>query len=402
MTRIKSRAVHDLFRRARRHPRGVAAVLVAFLLPLFVGFVALSADTAVIATARSQLSTAADAAALAAAQQLASARRVSLPTDLTPEYTAGSTKATAFAAANSVLGQPVVVTGNPSNASGVGDVSFGYVNPSVSGSSFTTNSAYTSLFNSAQVTAQRSASHTGVVPTFFSSLMGFHGTTVTVTSTATAQPYQIKGFQTYNSLNANLLPIVLDNVTYNLMITNDPSMTDQYGYDPTTNTVTNGADGIHESKLYPVASGSPGNWGTINVGVSNNSTSVLSAQIEYGITPAQLATYPGGVIQLDQTLTPPSITFSGNPGISAGIKSALDSIIGKPVTIPIYDTNGGNGNNAWYRVIAFAGVRILSVNFQGNPKYVIVQPALVTDQTAIAGSASSWTQGGLVVLHLTK
>jgi hypothetical protein len=109
------------------------------------------------------------------------------------------------------------------------------------------------------------------------------------------------------------------------------------------------------------------------------------------------------VIQLDTAQTPPSITFSGNPGISAGISSALQSIIGKPVTIPIYDTNGGNGNNAWYRVVAFASCRLLAVNFQGNPKYVIIQPALVTDGTAIAGTAqSSWKSGGLVVLHLSR
>ena len=113
--------------------------------------------------------------------------------------------------------------------------------------------------------------------------------------------------------------------------------------------------------------------------------------------------YPGGQIQLDTTLSPPSITMSGNPGISAGISSSLQSIIGKPVTIPIYDQNGGNGNNAWYRVIAFVGVRLLSVNFQGNPKYVIIQPALVTDPTAIRGTPQpSWKSGGLLVLHLSR
>ena len=93
----------------------------------------------------------------------------------------------------------------------------------------------------------------------------------------------------------------------------------------------------------------------------------------------------------------------GNPGISAGIKSALDAIIGKPVTIPIYDINGGNGNNAWYRVIAFAGVRIMAVNFQGNPKYVIVQPANVIDPTAIPRAAqSSWTSGGVIEVYLAR
>ena len=40
------------------------------------------------------------------------------------------------------------------------------------------------------------------------------------------------------------------------------------------------------------ASGSPGNWGTINVGVSNNSTSILGAQIRYGITPGAARDVP--------------------------------------------------------------------------------------------------------------
>ncbi|HZW31584.1 MAG TPA: pilus assembly protein TadG-related protein, partial [Isosphaeraceae bacterium] len=54
-------------RRALRHPRGMAAVLLAVLLPVVVGFAALSVDTAVVSVARAQMSTAADAAALAGA-----------------------------------------------------------------------------------------------------------------------------------------------------------------------------------------------------------------------------------------------------------------------------------------------------------------------------------------------
>src|SRR5262249_61593244 len=99
---------------------------------------------------------------------------------------------------------------------------------------------------------------------------------------------------------------------------------------------------------------------------------------------------------------PPSITFGGNPGISAGIKDDLTAIIGQSRFVPIYDSNGGNGNNAWYRVIAFQPCRILSVNFQGNPKYVIIQPCLLNDETAIAGTAQSWTSGGLISVQLTR
>ena len=393
--------VRNAFQWARHRPRGMAALLFGLLLPVLIGFVALSVDTAVIATARAQLSTAADAAALAGAQQLASEYRVRGITDLTTTIAAANAQGAAFGTANHVLGHGVTLIQNPTNVAGVGDMIVGYLDPDNPLSAMVTAPASAPLYNSVQVTANLSAARGSVVPTFFGSLMGFRGANVTVQSTATAWNYSIAGFKSINNESAQLLPIVLDVTTYQAMMAGTTS--DQYTYNPVTNTVTTGPDGITESLLYPVASGNPGNWGTIKVGVSNNSTSILVAQIENGISPSQLATYPGGVIQLDTTLTPPSITFSGNPGISAGISSALQSIIGKPVMIPIYDQSGGNGNNAWYRVIDFVAVRLLTVNFQGNPKYVIVQPALVTDPTAIRGSAqSSWKSGGLLVLHLTK
>lgn len=387
---------------ARRPPRGVTAVLFGLLLPVLIAFAAVSVDTAVVATARSQLSTAADAAALAGARQLATEFRVRGITDLTTTVAAANAAAANFAAANRVLGRAATVVQNPTNAQGVGDVLVGYLDPNSPNSVMVTAPASAPLYNSVQVTATRSADHGGVVPAVFSSLMGFRGTDVSVQSTATAWNYLIAGYKNVNNVDgAQLLPIVLDVTTYQAMMAG--TTTDQYAYNPATGAVTDGADGVTESRLFPVANGSPGNWGTINVGVSANSTSTLSAQISSGITPGQLATYPGGKIQLDTTQTPPSITFSGDPGISAGISSALQGIIGKPVTIPIYDLNGGNGNNAWYRVIAFAPVRVMSVNFQGNPKYVVVQPALITDPTAIPGTPQpSWKSGGLVVLHLSR
>src|SRR5262249_33668587 len=146
-----------------------------------------------------------------------------------------------------------------------------------------------------------------------------------------------------STANANLLPITLDKVTYAAMMQN--STTDQFTFTPgnytyplasgAANGVSNGPDGITESRLYPRSNGYQGNWGTIKIGVANNSTATLSSQIEYGITPAQLATYPGGVIQPDPTTG--TIQFGGNPGISSGVKFALTSIIGKPVVIPIFD-----------------------------------------------------------------
>jgi hypothetical protein len=183
---------------------------------------------------------------------------------------------------------------------------------------------------------------------------------------------------------------------------------DLYSYNPATGAVSAGSDGIYESKLYPTSNGSPGNWGTVNIGVSNNGTSTLGAQILNGITPAQLsawaATFPGHVIKFSSTTTPPSLSLSANPGISAGIKSDLDAIIGQTRLIPIYSAVSGNGNNTSYTIVKFAGVRVMASNFQGNPKYVVVQPALVNDATAVAGTTAetSWSAGGLVTLGLVR
>jgi Flp pilus assembly protein TadG len=384
---------------ALKHPRGTTALVTAALLPVFIGLAALATDTSIVAVARCQMSTAADAAALAGARQLATENRVRGATNLAAEITAANQQAVSLATSNTVLGSAPVVPTNMSNQSG-GQILVGYLDPTNSSSTLDASSASTSRFNSVQVNLLRDASHGGAIPTVFAQLMGCKGTAITLTSTATAQCYSISGFRAVGSLNARLLPIVLDKTTWQAMLTGQS--TDQYTYNTSTNMVTSGADGIYESQLYPVGSGSPGNWGTIKVGVTNNSTATLSAQIQSGITPDQLATYANSTIQLDTTQNPPSITFQGNPGVSAGIKGALTSIIGTPVAVPIYDQSGGNGNNAWYRVIAFQPARILAVSFQGNPKYVIIQPCLLNDETAIAGPSQSWTSGGVISVQLSR
>ncbi len=331
--------------------RGTVAAVVGLTLPVIVGVTALALDGGLLYLQRRQAQSAADSGALAGAYALSQ----------------GSNFSTAQSAPSSVGSQ----NGITITASEVTQPQAGVIALSV---------------NSTK-------------PRIFSALWGAGNMSAKASATAVAQT-AINGFQANSSLNAKLLPIVLDQTTWQAMMAGQT--TDQYTYNSASNTVTSGPDGITESQLYPVSSGSPGNWGTIKVGVANNSTSTLGSQILYGITPAQLATFPNSTIQLDSTQSPPSITFQGNPGISAGIKDNLSAIIGVPVVVPIYDQSGGNGNNAWYRVIAFQAARIMSVNFQGNPKYVIIQPAVINDDTAIAGPPQSWSQGGLLSLQLTQ
>jgi Flp pilus assembly protein TadG len=365
--------------------RGNILALTAVLSPVLIGMMAFSADLAVISAARGQLRTSADAAALAGAQELATRQRLQMYPAASADVAAALGQAVAYAGRNNVLGVPSKLDSNPSNLdTGTQSVVAGYLaRPYDATAPFQTSVGMIPYYNAVQVRAVRDATHGGAVPAFFSRLWGRRGTSLQVTATAAA--VGLSGFRAIDaSTNANLLPIVLDKTTYAQMLRGNT--TDEYTFNATTKTVTPGADGVTESRLYPVRSGYPGNWGTIKIGVANNSTQTLGQQIRYGVTPAQMATYPNGMIQPNPTTG--LIQFEGNPGISAGLKDDLASIIGKPVEIPIYDAaqSGGNGNNAIFTITAFAPVRLLKVTFRGKDKYVVIQPAGVPrDPTAVWG-----------------
>jgi Putative Flp pilus-assembly TadE/G-like len=375
---------------SKRHGKFLAfTVLFSVVL---MGFAALAVDIGVMSATRAQLKTVADAGALAGARQLVSDNRLSSTYSLTsssPEIVAANSKATSIGQANIVFGQAAVIQ--------TSDMAVGTkILPDPSDSTFTAtiNNATT---NSVQLTAKRDSTHSGVVPSFFSRIWGSSGSTASVTSTATIEVFTIGGF-TAGATNSSVLPIAMSQSSYNGMFTTP--ITDNYSYSPvggTYGTVTSGSDGVPETSVFPVNNSDPGNWGTIDIGVSNNGTSTTKSQIANGITPAQLDSEfpPSGVV------TSPHV-YSANPGISAGIKSDLAAIIGKPIAVPLYSTTSGNGANATYTVVGYAAARIVAVSLTGNPKYVVIQPAFDTDPTATPGAATTVQKGGLVRLHLSR
>ena len=398
--------------RAGPRRRGKILVMTALLLPgVILAGLANAVDVGVIAVARNQLRTITDSAALAGVQTLSCDCRIAVGYLQTAEVIAARNRAKYFAEQNRALNATPVMLDNTANSAN-GDVVVGYLNPNQKATG-TPNTAAVQSFNAVQVTARRTSDHGGTVPSFFGVLWRPQGWDLAVTSTAIVQVYQILGAKMdsrRSSPRVPLLPIVLDKTTYDEWMGTQLNgganatfrATDNFAYNSSTGSVTAGQDGVYETDLYPIRT-RPGNWGTINGGVTNTSTSNLSDQIRNGITPAQMATYPNSEIKLNSGLTPPQITFSGDPGISAGIKDDLIAIIGKPRIIPIYDVSDQQGNNTTYRVIGFQGVRIVDVNFRGNPKYVIIQPAFVPDTNAVIGQASSnWTTGGCIRTYLCR
>src|SRR5690242_16858034 len=88
---------------------GKVLVMTAALMPVLVGGLAVSVDTAILAASRAQLSTAADAAALAGARQLASQQHLSGGSIGSAEINAAVTQAIAFAGQNNALNSGVAL-----------------------------------------------------------------------------------------------------------------------------------------------------------------------------------------------------------------------------------------------------------------------------------------------------
>jgi hypothetical protein len=260
--------------------------------------------------------------------------------------------------------------------------------PTKPGSSITTAADH-NMYNAVQVTVRRNSSVNGQVPTFFGRAFGVLGENATATATA-ALLNNFGGFQAPSTNggtgNVMILPFALDKQTWDALQAGDTSVsTDTWTFDGTG--VIPWSDGIREVNLFPQGTGSPGNRGTVNIGASNNSTATLCRQITDGISPADLAHYPGGQLKFNDS---GHLYLNADPGISAGCKSALASIIGQPRIIPIFASLTGNGNNATYDIVEFVGVRIMDVNLTGSmsSKHLTVQPCNVYTRGGIPATSS--------------
>lgn len=363
--------------------RGTVAILACFLMIGMLGLVAFAVDLGYMANSQTELQRTADSAALAACDQLRYGGTPGTTVNLSSNVADVPVVAGQYAAANKVC------SSSPTLAAS--DVVVGYMaSPGAKGATIDTT-ANTNSFNAVQVTVRRSAGTNGLVPAFFSKVFGQTGETASATATA-AFLGNISGFGLPNALgkgpaagsgNLMFLPFALDLTTWNALLAGTGS--DVWKWDSVNQRVIAGSDGILECNLFPQGTGSPGNRGTVSIGCSNG-TSNLVRQIEYGLSASDLEPY-GGKLQLDSS---GNLYLPANPGISAGTKSALASIIGQTRIIPVFNSVSGNGANAQYDIVQFVGVRVLDVNLTGSmsSKHLTVQPAWFYTRGAIGASAA--------------
>ena len=361
----------------RRKRKGTILVLSAVLMVLVMAMLAFAVDLGFLYVAREEMQRTADSAALAAAWDLVDSGALTGDSNVAVMEESARDRAAQYAALNKVLRQ------SPGLARE--DVVIGFL-PNPSDPAASIDLSRTNTPNTVRVRVRRTEAQNGNIPFFMAKVLGFNSLGAEVEATA-ALMNSFKGFQTPSQGNLDLLPFALDQATWNDLVHGIGS--DDWKWDPLMEEVQAGADGILEVNLYPQATGSPGNRGTIDIGSNNNSTADIARQILEGISPSDMS-YHGGKLEFDDN---GELPLNGDTGISAGVKDELECIKGLPRIVPIFSEVTGPGNNAMYTIVQFAGIRIMEVKLTGKQsgKRVIIQPANIVARGGIPSPTSGTT-----------
>jgi Flp pilus assembly protein TadG len=352
--------------------RGNVLILTAVLMIVMMGFLAFAIDLGYMFTVRTELQRSADAAAIAAAWELLDESTRVADGDLSHAASEARTSAESFAAQNPA--------GNMAPLLGQSDVTVGFRNDIFNESE---PILVTGLdYNTVRVRIRRTSSQNGEVPLFFAPALGIDGSAIEADATAALQTGGFRGFGPPRcGEKVPILPFALDQETWHRLRASSPELDDNWKWDEETDTIVEDSDGRLEVNLYPQSTGSPGNRGTVDIGSNNNNTDDIARQILEGIRAEDLE-FHGGNLELDCNNELP---LNGDTGISAGFADELAAIKGQRRIIPIFSELTGNGNNAQYTIVHFAGVRIMDVKLTGpmNQKRVLVQPACLCVRGAI-------------------
>ena len=348
--------------------KGAVTVLVAILLVVLLGCVALAVDIGHLYVVRTELQRAADAAALAGAQALG--RDLDTPLG---EYLMAEdiySQAESYALLNNCFGQSVVLDRN-------GDITIGYLSePRVLNSNI--QIVALDQCNAVQVIAKRNAfSAGGEIPLFFAPIWGINSSGVSASAIAVLDDR----FYAYSGGDGVPFTLHIDDWNNEIIQVNGP---DNYGYNELTESITNSPDGIPEVKLFPNkesgngnGNNGAGNFGILHIGSGSNGVPILRDQILNGIAPEEFIDLTGeAMIKFyDYDLGDPVYyQINGNPGIKAGLKDAMEQKVGLAVGIFMHNAVTGSGSNTVFTVIGMRFVRVMDVDLNGNDKAIMVQP----------------------------
>jgi Flp pilus assembly protein TadG len=373
---------------------GAVVPMVAILIVFLMGMVAFAVDIGYIAVVQKELQNAADAAALAGASQLLDRGALKGNPNMSATASKARDVAQQFSAYNKGGGVSLALSRNNSNDLG-GDVVCGYISTPTNLNSSLDNQAQ--KYNSVRVRPRRTAAQNGSLGLFFGPILGRSTQDVSGTATATYED-GITGFKMARSgvSTSKLLPFAIKVDIWNAAVSG--SGPDEWSYNPVTGAYAPGSDGIKEMNLYPTKGTTPGNFGTVDLGDTNNSNADTTRQVLYGPNQSDFDKM-GGQIALGPDGT---LILQGDTGISAGFKDELASIRGQKRIIPIYSQVTGQGNNTYFTIVGFGGIVITDVQLTTGDKFMTIQPEYVQDATGIKAGTTSVTSFITKPLRLTR
>jgi Flp pilus assembly protein TadG len=374
--------------------KGAVAALAAVLMVPFAAMVALAVDIAWIVQARSDLQSAADAAALAGAEQLQNGFvQYSLPGQTQQDAILAASEATAktyaknFASYNKAGGVSSLVLNDS-------DIQFGFTDAS---GNYSPAPTYSGFPNTIKVTMRLDSSANGSLKFFFASVLGDSSANVSASAAATIYTANIINFNPGSSTNAGLLPMTVDMNNWNTFVQSGVSS------DGTTHASFNGAP---QMQIYPTPTLFPGNFGMLSLNDSSNSASDIANWIENGLSASDIASLQGaGLLPLGSNLT--WWSWKGAPGFKAS--DLNDLTVGQtylmPIFMPVVAANGpeyqyqatdnhpgaptpgefGTGSNTYYNVVQFVGVTVTTVDKSTD---ALVQPAAIMLPAALFDKAT--------------
>jgi hypothetical protein len=206
-----------------------------------------------------------------------------------------------------------------------------------------------------------------------------------------------------------MTPFTVNEVLYADMVANGA---DEFSFNDISGVDTGAADGVREVKLFPwkeknqEGSDGAGNFGLLNIGITNQGTSEVEDQIINGVTADQLDREIGtSVLEfVDDWGDPLTHNMTGNPGMSAGLKDAVQHRVGDIIGFFTHRTVDLSGANASFTITSVRFGRLMHIDLTGSPKNkaIVVQPIVYTGGGVITKPSAPSTSGMVGNLTLVK
>jgi Flp pilus assembly protein TadG len=358
----------------------------ALLLIPLLAMMAFAIDIGWIDVTQADLQNAADAAALAGAEQLMGDSnhlngivQYNLPgqtnqaTILSTAESNAKTAAKNFASYNAAGGVSSLVLND-------GDIEFGFTDAS---GKYTAAPTYTGFPNTVKVTLRRDSNANGALGLFFAPVIGVQNVSLTAKAAATIYTGTVDSFNSNASQPIHILPM-----TYDVSAWNNFLATGQ-GPDGSTDTAANGAPQL---QVYPSLKDS-GNFGELSLDQGNDGASTISGWIANGVPSSDLANeFSANLLPLSAH-DPTQWDWKGNPGMKTSTVHTASNYVGQTFLLPLftpyspdpnYAAGTGNGSQYYYNIVQFVAITLTTVDNQS----IHVQPTGLIDPNLILSSST--------------